>query len=87
MLRGSGIKWDLRKSQPYDAYDQVEFDVPIGKNGDCYDRYSLNETLVYIRSLHPRYNGHWKHTARDDLEMDQHPIKGGVTILVVASCY
>lgn len=40
MLRGSGVKWDLRKSQPYDAYDQVEFDVPIGKNGDCYDRCS-----------------------------------------------
>jgi len=39
MLRGSGFKWDLRKSQPYDAYDKVEFDVPIGKNGDCYDRY------------------------------------------------
>jgi len=39
MVRGSGIKWDLRKSQPYDAYDKVEFTVPIGKNGDCYDRY------------------------------------------------
>lgn len=39
MLRGSGIKWDLRKTQPYDAYDQVEFDVPIGINGDTYDRY------------------------------------------------
>jgi len=39
MLRGSGFKWDLRKTQPYDAYDKVEFDVPIGKNGDCYDRY------------------------------------------------
>ncbi|RUS78508.1 hypothetical protein EGW08_013720 [Elysia chlorotica] len=39
MLRGSGIKWDLRKTQPYDAYDQVEFDVPIGNRGDCYDRY------------------------------------------------
>ena len=38
MLRGSGIKWDLRKVQPYDCYDQVEFDVPIGKRGDCYDR-------------------------------------------------
>ena len=38
MLRGSGIKWDLRKSQPYDAYDKVNFDIPIGKNGDCYDR-------------------------------------------------
>lgn len=39
MLRGSGIKWDLRKSQPYDKYDEVDFDVPIGSNGDCYDRY------------------------------------------------
>ncbi|XP_076323480.1 NADH dehydrogenase (ubiquinone) 49 kDa subunit [Tachypleus tridentatus] len=39
MLRGSGIKWDIRKAQPYDAYDQVEFDVPIGVRGDCYDRY------------------------------------------------
>ena len=38
MLRGSGIKWDLRKVQPYDAYDQVDFEVPIGKKGDCYDR-------------------------------------------------
>lgn len=38
MLRGSGIKWDLRKTQPYDAYDQVEFDVPVGTKGDCYDR-------------------------------------------------
>ncbi|MCF6225986.1 MAG: NADH-quinone oxidoreductase subunit D [Xanthomonadales bacterium] len=39
MLRGSGIAWDLRKKQPYAAYDKVKFSVPIGKNGDCYDRY------------------------------------------------
>uniref|UniRef100_A0A1A9WEW4 Complex I-49kD n=1 Tax=Glossina brevipalpis TaxID=37001 RepID=A0A1A9WEW4_9MUSC len=39
MLRGSGIKWDLRKQQPYDAYNLVEFDIPIGTKGDCYDRY------------------------------------------------
>lgn len=39
MLRGSGVAWDLRKKQPYAAYDQVEFDIPIGKTGDCYDRY------------------------------------------------
>lgn len=38
-LRASGIAWDLRKSQPYDVYDKMEFDVPIGKHGDCYDRY------------------------------------------------
>jgi NADH-quinone oxidoreductase subunit D len=39
MLRGSGVAWDLRKKQPYAAYDQVDFDIPIGTNGDCYDRY------------------------------------------------
>lgn len=39
MLRASGLAWDLRKSQPYEIYDQLNFDVPIGQNGDCYDRY------------------------------------------------
>jgi NADH-quinone oxidoreductase subunit D len=39
MLRGSGIAWDLRKKQPYAVYDEVDFDIPIGVNGDCYDRY------------------------------------------------
>lgn len=38
MLRGSGIKWDIRKSEPYDSYEDFEFDVPIGTKGDCYDR-------------------------------------------------
>jgi NADH-quinone oxidoreductase subunit D len=39
MLRGSGIEWDLRKQQPYEVYDLMDFDIPVGKNGDCYDRY------------------------------------------------
>jgi NADH-quinone oxidoreductase subunit D len=39
MLRGSGIAWDLRKKQPYEVYDQLDFDIPVGTNGDCYDRY------------------------------------------------
>lgn len=39
MLRGSGIEWDLRKKQPYEVYDKMDFDIPVGKNGDCYDRY------------------------------------------------
>ena len=39
MIRGSGVPWDLRKSQPYDCYEQLEFKIPVGKNGDCYDRY------------------------------------------------
>ena len=39
MLRGSGVAWDLRRKQPYAVYDRLDFDIPIGKNGDCYDRY------------------------------------------------
>ncbi|MFV8835296.1 NADH-quinone oxidoreductase subunit D [Aquisalimonas sp.] len=39
MLRGSGVEWDLRKTQPYEVYDELDFDVPIGTNGDSYDRY------------------------------------------------
>jgi NADH-quinone oxidoreductase subunit D len=39
MVRGSGVAWDLRRSQPYDCYDEMEFDIPLGLNGDCYDRY------------------------------------------------
>ncbi len=41
MVRGSGAPWDLRKSQPYECYEEMEFDIPIGKNGDCYDRYCI----------------------------------------------
>lgn len=54
MMRASGIAWDLRKSQPYDAYAALDFGVPIGKNGDCYDRYlvriaEMRESLKIIR--------------------------------------
>ena len=64
MLRGSGIKWDLRRAQPYDVYDKVEFDIPIGKNGDCYDRFvlcvvcttePLNNAIIHGKTL-------WKHS-------------------------
>ena len=53
-LRGSGVAWDLRKSQPYDAYAEMEFDIPIGKTGDCYARYlvrveEMRQSLRIIR--------------------------------------
>jgi NADH-quinone oxidoreductase subunit D len=41
MLRGSGAAWDLRKAQPYECYAELDFDIPVGKNGDCYDRYLI----------------------------------------------
>ncbi len=47
MLRGSGIAWDLRKSQPYDVYDRMDFEVPVGTRGDCYDRFMVRVEEVY----------------------------------------
>jgi NADH-quinone oxidoreductase subunit D len=41
MIRAAGVPWDLRKAQPYDCYDRMDFDIPVGKNGDCYDRYLI----------------------------------------------
>jgi NADH-quinone oxidoreductase subunit D len=54
MVRGSGLAWDLRRSQPYECYDEFEFKIPVGKNGDCYDRYlcrmaEMRESTSIIR--------------------------------------
>ncbi|MDZ4309217.1 MAG: NADH-quinone oxidoreductase subunit D [Cypionkella sp.] len=51
MVRGSGLPWDLRRSQPYECYDEFEFKIPVGKNGDCYDRY-LCRMEEMTQSLH-----------------------------------
>ena len=58
MLRGSGIKWDIRKVRPYDAYHLVDFDIPIGVNGDCYDRYlcRVEEMRQSLRIIHQCLN-------------------------------
>ncbi len=54
MIRASGLPWDLRKSQPYAVYDRMDFDIPVGRNGDCYDRYlvrmaEIRESLKIMR--------------------------------------
>jgi NADH-quinone oxidoreductase subunit D len=74
MLRGSGIAWDLRKKQSYAAYDKVDFDIPVGNNGDCYDRY-----LVRIEEL--RQSNHiikqcieWLRANQGPVMLDDHKI-------------
>jgi NADH-quinone oxidoreductase subunit D len=54
MVRGSGLAWDLRRAQPYECYDEFDFQIPVGKNGDCYDRYlvrmaEMRESTKIIR--------------------------------------
>lgn len=61
MLRGSGAVWDLRKAQPYECYSELDFDVPIGKNGDCYDRYlcrmaEMRESVKIMRQCCEKLN-------------------------------
>ena len=58
LLRGSGLPWDLRKTQPYEVYDSLDFDIPVGTNGDCYDRYlvRVNEMRQSIRIINQCLN-------------------------------
>ena len=55
MVRGSGMAWDLRRSQPYEVYSELDFDIPVGKNGDCYDRYliRMEEMRQSLRIMKP----------------------------------
>jgi len=62
MLRGSGVAWDLRKAQPYDAYEVMDFDIPVGKHGDCWDRYlvrmeEMRQSLRIMRQALDRMPG------------------------------
>lgn len=72
MLRGSGIKWDLRKNQPYEVYDQLEFDVPYGENGDCYDRYliRIEEMRQSLKIIHQCLNK----MPAGEIKVDDHKI-------------
>jgi len=71
MLRGSGIAWDLRKKQPYEVYELLDFDVPIGHNGDCYDRYlvrmeEMRQSNKIIRQCIPWLRNHPGPVITDD---------------------
>ena len=74
MLRGSGIAWDLRKKQPYEVYDCVDFDIPVGKNGDCYDRYlvrmaEMRQSNEIIRQCIAWLRGHPGPVITDNLKV------------------
>ena len=80
MLRGSGVPWDLRKNQPYEIYDELSFEIPVGNRGDCYDRYlirieemrqSLNiiQEVITLNTEGPVKNVSTKLTAPTRLEM------------------
>jgi len=72
MIRGSGIKWDIRKSAPYDAYDKVDFDVPIGINGDTYDRYltRMEEIRQSLRIIEQCMN----QMPQGEIKVDDHKV-------------
>lgn len=70
MLRGSGIAWDLRRKQPYEVYDRLDFDIPVGRNGDCYDRY-----LVRVEEL--RQSNHIIRQCVDWLRANPGPVMIG----------
>ena len=62
MVRGSGLAWDLRRAQPYECYDEFEFQIPVGKNGDCYDRYlvrmeEMRQSVVIISQAIEKLKG------------------------------
>jgi NADH dehydrogenase (ubiquinone) Fe-S protein 2 len=80
MLRGSGLPWDLRKSQPYEIYEELDFSIPVGSNGDCYDRYMIRieemreslkiiEQTINLISEGPVKSSDYKFTAPSRVEM------------------
>ncbi len=88
MLRGSGINWDLRKTQPYEIYDKLEFDIPLGNKGDCFDRYcirveEMRQSLrIIIQCLNKMPNGPVK---VDDLKITpptRHNMKNSMEALI-----
>lgn len=74
MLRASGVAWDLRKKQTYAAYDQVEFDIPVGKKGDCYDRYLVRVEELRQSNRIVRQCVEWLRNNPGSIKLDDHKI-------------
>lgn len=74
MLRGSGIAWDLRKVQPYEVYDRVEFDIPVGKEGDCYDRYLVRIAEMRESNRIIRQCVEWLRNNQGPVIVDDHKV-------------
>ena len=74
MLRGSGVEWDLRKKQPYEVYDRLDFDVPVGANGDCYDRYLVRIEEMRQSNLIVRQCIDWLRANPGPVMTDNHKV-------------
>jgi NADH-quinone oxidoreductase subunit D len=74
MLRGSGIEWDLRKKQPYEVYPKMDFDIPIGRNGDCYDRYLVRMEEMRQSNRIIRQCVQWLRTHSGPVMSDDHKV-------------
>jgi NADH-quinone oxidoreductase subunit D len=74
MLRGSGVAWDLRRKQPYEVYDRLDFDIPIGVNGDCYDRYLVRIEEMRQSNLIVKQCVEWLRNNPGPTMLDEHKI-------------
>jgi NADH-quinone oxidoreductase subunit D len=74
MLRGSGVEWDLRKKQPYEVYDKVDFDIPVGVNGDCYDRYLVRIEEMRQSNRIVKECVDWLRANPGPVELDDHKL-------------
>jgi len=74
MLRGSGVEWDIRKKQPYAAYDQVNFDIPVGTNGDSYDRYLVRIEEMRQSNIIIKQCIDWLRNNSGDVSLDDHKV-------------
>ena len=74
MLRGSGVVWDLRKMQPYEVYDRMDFDIPVGTNGDCYDRYLVRVEEMRQSTRIVRQCVDWLRANPGPVVLDDHKI-------------